>query len=110
MTAKKTKSQPAPDIRAHSRLVVDGLKQTGARAMLRAVGFGDADFEKPQIGVASTWAKLTPCNMHIRELAEEARPGWTPPAEKASYSIRSPSPTASPWARPACATRSCRAR
>jgi len=75
MTAKKTKSQPAIDIRAHSRLVVDGLKQTGARAMLRAVGFEDADFRKPQIGVASTWAKLTPCNMHIRELADEASAG-----------------------------------
>jgi dihydroxyacid dehydratase/phosphogluconate dehydratase len=43
--------------------------------MLRAVGFGDADFGKPQIGVASTWARLTPCNMHIRELAEEAVAG-----------------------------------
>jgi dihydroxy-acid dehydratase len=73
--AKKSKSQSAPDMRAHSRVVVEGLKQTGARAMLRAVGFGDADFEKPQIGVASTWATLTPCNMHIRELAEEARAG-----------------------------------
>jgi dihydroxy-acid dehydratase len=77
MTAKKTKSRPAIEMRAHSRLVVEGLKQTGARAMLRAVGFGDADFEKPQIGVASTWATLTPCNMHIRELAEEARAGVT---------------------------------
>jgi dihydroxy-acid dehydratase len=63
------------DTREHSRLVVDGLKQTAARAMLRAVGFGDADFGKPQIGVASTWARLTPCNMHIRELAEEAVAG-----------------------------------
>jgi dihydroxy-acid dehydratase len=70
MSAKKT-----ADIRQHSRLVVDGLKQTAARAMLRAVGFGDADFGKPQIGVASTWARLTPCNMHIRELAEEAVAG-----------------------------------
>ncbi len=43
--------------------------------MLRAVGFRDADFEKPQIGVASTWARLTPCNVHIRELAEEAVSG-----------------------------------
>jgi dihydroxy-acid dehydratase len=77
MTAKKTKSRPAIEMRAHSRLVVDGLKQAGARAMLRAVGFGDADFEKPQIGVASTWATLTPCNMHIRELAEETRAGVT---------------------------------
>jgi dihydroxy-acid dehydratase len=77
MTAKKTKSRPAIEMRAHSRLVVDGLKQAGARAMLRAVGFGDADFEKPQIGVASTWATFTPCNMHIRELAEETRAGVT---------------------------------
>ena len=63
------------DPREHSRLVVDGLKQTAARAMLRAVGFGDADFGKPQVGVASTWARLTPCNMHIRELAEDAVAG-----------------------------------
>src|SRR5450432_3085687 len=75
MSAKKPNSPPATDMRAHSRLVVDGLKQTGARAMLRAVGFGDADFDKPQIGVASTWAKLTPCNMHIRELADETSAG-----------------------------------
>src|SRR6202051_4744852 len=70
MSAKKVR-----DPREHSRLVVDGLKKTGARAMLRAVGFRDADFERPQIGVASTWARLTPCNMHIRELAEEAVAG-----------------------------------
>jgi dihydroxy-acid dehydratase len=50
-------------------LVVDGLKQTPSRSMLRAVGFEDADFEKPQVGVASTWSNLTPCNMHIDELA-----------------------------------------
>jgi dihydroxy-acid dehydratase len=71
MNAKKVKPQRSADIRQHSRLVVDGLKQTAARAMLRAVGFGDADFQKPQVGIASTWAKLTPCNMHIRELADE---------------------------------------
>jgi len=75
MTAKKVGPKRAADTRQHSRLVVDGLKQTGARAMLRAVGFGDADFDKPQIGVASTWARLTPCNMHIRELAEETVAG-----------------------------------
>jgi dihydroxy-acid dehydratase len=57
------------DPRRHSRLVVDGLKQAPNRSMLRAVGFGDADFEKPQVGVASTWSNLTPCNMHIDELA-----------------------------------------
>jgi dihydroxy-acid dehydratase len=60
------------DARASSRLVVDGIKQAPARAMLRAVGFQDADFSKPQIGIASTWANVTPCNMHIAELAREA--------------------------------------
>src|SRR5271170_7203381 len=60
------------DPREYSRLVVDGAKQAASRAMLRAVGFTDADFEKPQIGVASTWANVTPCNMHIGELAREA--------------------------------------
>src|ERR1700757_2828688 len=60
------------DPRAHSRVVVDGLKQAPARAMLRAVGFRDEDFAKPQIGVASTWSNVTPCNMHIGELAREA--------------------------------------
>src|SRR5579862_6651069 len=63
------------DIRKYSSLVVDGLKQTPARAMLRAVGFGDADFSKPQVGIASTWSNLTPCNMHIAELAREAGAG-----------------------------------
>ena len=63
------KKSAAVDPRRHSRLVVDGLKQTPSRSMLRAVGFGDADFEKPQVGVASTWSNLTPCNMHIDELA-----------------------------------------
>src|SRR5688572_31769170 len=63
------------DERRYSRLVVDGAKQTPSRAMLRAVGFQDADFDKPQIGVASTWASLTPCNMHINELASEAIAG-----------------------------------
>src|SRR5690349_24575062 len=63
------------DPRKYSRLVVDGAKQTPSRAMLRAVGFQDGDFAKPQIGVASTWANLTPCNMHINELANEAIKG-----------------------------------
>src|ERR1700748_543655 len=69
MTAKKH------DPREYSRLVVDGAKQAASRAMLRAVGFTDADFAKPQIGVASTWANVTPCNMHIAELAREAAAG-----------------------------------
>jgi dihydroxy-acid dehydratase len=68
------KTEPA-DMRAHSRQVVDGLKQTPSRAMLRAVGFKDEDFIKPQVGIASTWADLTPCNVHIGELAREAAAG-----------------------------------
>ena len=63
------------DPREYSRLVVDGVKQAPSRAMLRAVGFQDADFAKPQVGIASTWANVTPCNMHIAELAREAAAG-----------------------------------
>jgi dihydroxy-acid dehydratase len=65
----------AVDPRAHSRLVVDGIKQAPARAMLHAVGFTDGDFVKPQVGIASTWSNLTPCNMHIDELARLAAAG-----------------------------------
>src|ERR1700733_5918684 len=73
------KSTPRPriphDPRRFSRLVVDGAKQAPSRAMLRAVGFVDADFQRPQVGIASTWANLTPCNMHIAELARAAAAG-----------------------------------
>ncbi len=68
------KSRPR-NTRTHSSLVVDGLKNAPARAMLRAVGFSDADFAKPQIGIASTWANVTPCNMHIDQLARDAAAG-----------------------------------
>src|SRR5579859_3531544 len=67
--------QNGTDPRGSSRLVVDGIKQAPSRAMLRAVGFQDADFAKPQIGIASTWANVTPCNMHIAELARDAAAG-----------------------------------
>jgi dihydroxy-acid dehydratase len=63
------------DPRAHSRLVFDGVKQTPSRAMLRAVGYTDRDFRRPQVGVASTWSNLTPCNMHIDKLADAAAGG-----------------------------------
>jgi dihydroxy-acid dehydratase len=68
-------SAAAVNTRRYSSLVVDGLKNAPARAMLRAVGFNDGDFSKPQVGIASTWANLTPCNMHIDELAREAASG-----------------------------------
>ena len=71
----RTKTPVKNDPRQYSRLVVDGVKQTPSRAMLRAVGFTDADFSKPQIGIASTWANVTPCNMHIGELATQAAAG-----------------------------------
>src|SRR5512137_940715 len=61
--------------RAHSSLVFDGVKQTPSRSMLRAVGYTDRDFRRPQVGVASTWSNLTPCNMHIDKLADAAAKG-----------------------------------
>jgi dihydroxy-acid dehydratase len=66
------KSSVKTSTRRYSSVVVDGLKQTPSRAMLRAVGYTDADFKKPAVGVASTWSNLTPCNMHIDKLAKTA--------------------------------------
>ncbi len=60
------------ELRRYSRVVVDGVEQAPSRAMLRAVGFSEKDFSKPQIGIASTWSMVTPCNMHIDKLAKEA--------------------------------------
>ena len=67
--------QPDNKNRPYSSLIVDGVQKAAARAMLHAVGFSDADFAKPQIGIASTWSNLTPCNMHIDVLAEAAAMG-----------------------------------
>ena len=58
--------------RKYSSLVVDGNEKAAARAMLHAVGFTEDDFKKSQVGIASTWSNLTPCNMHINELADAA--------------------------------------
>jgi len=63
------------ELRRYSRVVVDGDEQAPSRAMLRAVGFEEGDFQRPQIGIASTWSMVTPCNMHIGSLAEEAAAG-----------------------------------
>ena len=62
-------------LRPHSSIVVDGTERAPSRAMLRAVGFKDDDFKKPQIGIASTWSMVTPCNMHINKLADKAAAG-----------------------------------
>ena len=61
--------------RPYSSLVVDGNEKAAARSMLYAVGFTEEDFEKSQVGIASTWSNLTPCNMHINELADAAGMG-----------------------------------
>ena len=63
------------DKRKYSSEIVDGVEQAPSRAMLRAVGFDSEDFKKPQVGVASTWSMVTPCNMHIDKLAEAAANG-----------------------------------
>jgi len=71
--ADSTGSQP--DIKPRSRDVTDGLEATAARGMLRAVGMGDDDFAKPQIGVASSWNEITPCNLSLDRLAKAVKNG-----------------------------------
>lgn len=63
------------NLRKYSSIVTDGYERAPSRAMLRAVGFKENDFQKPQIGVASTWSMVTPCNMHIDKLAVKAASG-----------------------------------
>ncbi|MGC5170991.1 dihydroxy-acid dehydratase [Micromonospora sp. DT81.3] len=65
----------APDIKPRSRVVTDGIEATTSRGMLRAVGMGDADWEKPQIGIASSWNEITPCNLSLDRLAQGAKEG-----------------------------------
>ncbi|HZV25790.1 MAG TPA: dihydroxy-acid dehydratase [Acidothermaceae bacterium] len=64
-----------PDIKPRSRAVTDGLEATASRGMLRAVGMGDEDWVKPQIGVASSWNEITPCNLSLDRLAKSAKEG-----------------------------------
>ncbi|MHA7171831.1 dihydroxy-acid dehydratase [Arthrobacter monumenti] len=63
------------DIKPRSRQVTDGMERAPARGMLRAVGMGDEDFAKPQIGVASSWNEITPCNLSLDRLAQGAKEG-----------------------------------
>ncbi len=65
------------DVKPRSRDVTDGIQKAPARAMLRAVGMTDADFVKPQIGLANAWNEVTPCNMTLRKLAQCAKQGVT---------------------------------
>ncbi|MFJ6548146.1 MULTISPECIES: dihydroxy-acid dehydratase [unclassified Microbacterium] len=69
-------SASAPiDIKPRSRVVTDGIEATTSRGMLRAVGMGDADWDKPQIGIASSWNEITPCNLSLDRLAQGAKEG-----------------------------------
>src|SRR5947209_16979126 len=64
-----------PDLKPRSRDVTDGLERAAARGMLRAVGMGDEDFAKPQIGVGSSWNEITPCNLSLDRLAKAVKNG-----------------------------------
>jgi dihydroxy-acid dehydratase len=68
-------SETTVDIKPRSRDVTDGIQKAASRAMLRAVGLTDADWEKPQVGIASSWNEITPCNMSIRRLTAAAKEG-----------------------------------
>ncbi len=63
------------NLKAKSRMMTEGDRRAPNRAMLRAVGFKDEDFEKPIVGIASLWSEITPCNMHIHELGKRAKEG-----------------------------------
>jgi dihydroxy-acid dehydratase len=77
--------QTANSLRPHSSVVVDGNDRAPARSMLRAVGFTDEDFKKPQIAVASSASNMTPCNVHLGDLSEHAQKGINAAGGKAVY-------------------------
>ncbi len=68
-------SEQSIDIKPKSRAVTDGLEATASRGMLRAVGMGDDDWSKPQIGIASSWNEITPCNLSLDRLAQACKEG-----------------------------------
>lgn len=72
MKKKSSSNEKSKNFRKFSSLIVEGPDRAPNRSMLRAVGFKDRDFKKPIIGIASTWSMVTPCNMHIDKLAQEA--------------------------------------
>ncbi len=75
MPERNDQNPTQPDIKPRSRDVTDGLERAAARGMLRAVGMGDDDFAKPQIGVASSWNEITPCNLSLDRLAKAVKNG-----------------------------------
>src|SRR5256884_5911578 len=74
---RKRRNYPVTDsqLKPRSHALVDGANRAGARAMLRACGLKDDDFQKPLIGVANTWIEIGPCNYHLRELAQHVKEG-----------------------------------
>ncbi|MTD12957.1 dihydroxy-acid dehydratase [Nakamurella sp. YIM 132087] len=74
-TAGTTTATTAADLKPRSRDVTDGIEKAPARGMLRAVGMGDDDWEKPQIGIGSSWNEITPCNLSLDRLARAAKEG-----------------------------------
>ena len=89
----KEHSEQQKDLRIRSKVISEGVSRTPNRAYLRALGFEDEDFQKPMIGVASTWSEVTPCNMHIDGLARASKQGISeagasPLIFKYHYSIR----------------------
>jgi dihydroxy-acid dehydratase len=75
MSASTPPDLKPPDLKPRSREVTDGIERTAARGMLRAVGMRDEDFAKPQIGIASSWNEITPCNLSLRRLGIAAKEG-----------------------------------
>lgn len=71
----RQQSDNSIDIKPRSRVVTDGIEATTSRGMLRAVGMGDEDWDKPQIGIASSWNEITPCNLSLDRLAQGAKEG-----------------------------------
>ncbi len=67
--------EPDPSLKIHSQDVTEGPRRAAARAMLRAVGMTDDDFGRPQVGIASTWNEVTPCNLPLKRLANRAKQG-----------------------------------
>jgi dihydroxy-acid dehydratase len=75
MTSRTTASESRVDIKHRSREVTEGYERAPARAMLRAIGMTDDDWDKPQIGVCSSWNEVTPCNLPLDRLAKRAKDG-----------------------------------
>ncbi|MGI9646088.1 MAG: dihydroxy-acid dehydratase [Ilumatobacteraceae bacterium] len=75
MTNPTESNETQVDVKPRSRDVTDGMQKAPSRSMLRAVGMGDDDWDKPQVGIASSWNEVTPCNVTLRKLAQHAKEG-----------------------------------